>query len=84
MYGKLCVVVQMFVAVHLRINFSIIRYIPFGLEITYVGCFVDDETRDLPHRQIDSDTMTPDSCALHCIGYQYQYMSTQVNCAVIF
>ena len=47
-------------------------------EITYLGCFVDDETRDLPDQPIDTNTMTPDSCALHCCGYQY--MSTQVNC----
>ena len=67
----------MFVAVHL-FNCSIIFCIVLVPGTTYLGCFIDEATRDLPHLPIYTDTMTPDSCGLHCIGYQY--MSTQVNC----
>ena len=52
------------------------------LETTYIGCYIDASTRDLPDLQINTATMTPDACAVNCIGYQY--MATQVNLANTF
>ena len=49
--------------------------------MTYVGCFIDAEVRDLPARLYSHPSnMTNERCAAHCIGYRY--FATQVRYVV--
>ena len=50
--------------------------------MTYIGCFIDGGTRDLPARVFsDGGLMTNERCAAHCIGFAYS--ATQVSAAIM-
>ena len=39
--------------------------------LSYVGCYADTGTRDLPYWPISSSTLTIDACISACCGYLY-------------
>ena len=41
------------------------------LTYTYIDCYIDDDTLDLPALQWKYPNMTIEKCAAHCIGFNY-------------
>ena len=47
----------------------------------YLGCFSDEEYRDIPYKHFSSvGLMTNERCASHCIGFKYA--ATQVSLGI--
>ena len=38
---------------------------------TYLGCYKDDDKRDLPSHEWKGDDVTPSACDEHCRGFRY-------------
>ena len=44
---------------------------------TYIGCYADDNTRDLSKDLVDWSTNTIETCVLYCWKKNYKYMGLQ-------
>jgi len=49
------------------------------LDICYMGCFADNQTRDLPNAMLHSDSLTLDKCLCHCQNHSYSYAGLQAT-----
>ena len=55
-------------------------FVALPSSFTYIGCHIDDGSRDLPDRIFSHSHMTHELCATHCSGYQYMALQVRSQC----
>ena len=64
---------HIFNVTHILLFLVLVRAAP----VSYLGCFIDNASRDLPYMHYSDTHMSIELCAHHCRGFQY--MSLQVG-----
>ena len=44
-----------------------------------MGCYAENQTRDLPIAMLYSDSLTLDKCICHCLNHSYSYAGLQAT-----